>query len=265
LPLDSIFDEATRVLDEAKKRDITLKLFGGMAIYTRCESAKKPPLARNYVDIDVMGRSKQSRSIRDMFLALGYVPRQKFNAMYGDRRLVFNDADHNRRVDVFLDWFEMCHKFDMKERLKVDGTTIPPADMLLTKLQIVEINEKDLKDLTCILMDHEIGSTDDHQINGPYIAELCANDWGIYRTVTGNLDRLSTFVPGILGGDGEVVGTRIKTLKAMIEEAPKSLRWKVRARVGERAAWYILPEADKEIIDSRMPEGLTQGQAPSKL
>lgn len=263
MPLENIFDETARVLEEAGRRDITLKLFGGMAIYRTCESAKNPPLARKYVDIDVMGRAKQAPGIRKMFADLGYDPRTRFNAMYGDRRLVFNDTDHNRRVDIFLDWFEMCHKIDLRERLGLDGVTIPPADMLLTKLQIVEINEKDLKDLTCILVDHEVGDTDGQQVNGKYIAKLCADDWGIWRTITGNLDRLSAFVPGLLGGDSEVSMSRISKLKALIEAAPKSFKWKMRARVGERAVWYELPEADKEIVDSRVPERLSQD--PTKV
>ncbi len=256
MPLESIQDEAKRVLDEAEQREITLRLFGGMAIYTRCSSAKRPPLERRYVDIDVMGYSKQSKNISKMFLDLGYSPRSKFNAMYGDRRLVFNDTEHQRRVDIFLDVFEMCHKFDLKDRLKLDGHTIPPADLLITKLQIVEINEKDLKDLTSILLDHEVADTDGEKINGVYIAKLCANDWGIYKTLTMNLDKLSSLLPGFQLGDAEgVVNSRIQTLKKKIEDEPKTFKWKMRARVGERAIWYNLPEADKEVVDSKMPEG----------
>ena len=256
MPLENIHDEAKRVLDEASQREITLKLFGGMAIFIRCSSAKRPPLQRSYVDIDVMGHSKQSNIIKKMFLDLGYSPRTKFNAMYGDRRLVFNDPEHERRVDVFLDVFEMCHKFDLKERLELDGRTIPPADLLITKLQIVEINEKDLKDLTCILLDHEISDKDGDSINGAYVARLCANDWGVYKTLTMNLDKLSSFVPGFQLGDGGTLAvSRIEELKKKIEDEPKSLRWKMRARVGEKAAWYNLPEADKEVVDSRIPHG----------
>lgn len=258
MPLESIFDEANRVLDEARGRNVTLKLFGGMAIHARCSSANRPALVRRYVDIDVMGRSKQSDGIKKMFVDLGYTPRERFNAMYGDRRLIFNDADHNRRVDIFLDVFEMCHKFDMRDRLMMDGVTIPPADMLLTKLQVIEINEKDLKDLTCILLDYDVGVSDADMINGAYIAKMCGNDWGVYKTLTMNLEKLTAFVPGIsLGEDASMVDTRIKTIRKMIEDEPKSLKWRIRARVGERAPWYILPEADKEIIDSRMPEAPT--------
>jgi hypothetical protein len=174
--------------------------------------------------------------------------------------LIFNDAEHQRRIDVFLDMFEMCHKFDMRDRLKLNGSTIPPADLLLTKLQVVEINEKDLKDLTCILLDHDIGDSDGDFVNGKYLSDLCANDWGVYKTLTTNLGKLSSTVPNFqLGEEEKVVDSRIKKLRKMIEDEPKSFRWKMRARVGERAVWYTLPEADKEVVDSRMPESLPKG------
>ncbi|MDA4121063.1 MAG: hypothetical protein OK404_01495 [Thaumarchaeota archaeon] len=263
MPLENIFDEARRVLDEAKERKVVLKLFGGVAIYTRCPSSRIPPLARKYVDIDVIGRSKQSEVIKKLFGDLGYTPRERFNAMYGDRRLVFNDIEHSRRVDVFLDVFEMCHRFDLRERLMLDGSTIPPADLLATKLQVVEINEKDLKDLASILLDHDVGTTDGEQINGAYLAKLTSNDWGVYKTLTVNLDKLSSFVPQLLkGAEAEVVGARIQFLRKMMEEEPKALKWRLRARIGERAPWYVLPEADKEIVDSRMPE--TTPKEPAK-
>jgi hypothetical protein len=263
LPLENIFDEAKRVLDAAGQRKVVLRLFGGVAIYTRCPSSRVPPLARKYVDIDVMGKSKQSEAIKKLFVDLDYVPRDRFNAMYGDRRLVFNDIEHSRRVDVFLDVFEMCHRFDMKDRLMLDGSTIPPADLLATKLQVVEINEKDLKDLACIFLDHDVGSTDGEQINGAYLSKLTSNDWGVYKTLTVNLDRLSSFVPQLLTGtEAEIVAVRIQVLRKMMEDAPKALKWKLRARIGERAPWYVLPEADKEIVDSRMPE--TVPKEPTK-
>ncbi len=254
MPLENLFEEARRVLDEASQRNVTLKLFGGMAIYTGCPSARNPPFSRKYVDIDVMGRSKQSDDVKKLFVDLQYSPRAKFNAMYGDRRLVFNDPEHNRRVDVFLDVFEMCHKIDMRERLLLDGPTLPLADLLATKLQVVEINEKDFKDIACVMLDHEIGSTDGDKINGPYLSALCANEWGLYKTLTTNLEKLGAFVTTSLPSDAAAaVGPRIAELRRMIEEQPKSLKWKMRAKIGEKAPWYILPEADKEVVDSRMP------------
>ena len=254
MPLEDPLEEAKRVLAKAQQDKIVLKLIGGVAVCVRCPSAKRPTLGRRYVDIDLVGLSKQSTPIRRFFSKLGYVPRDRFNAMYGDRRLIFNDTDHNRRVDVFLDVFEMCHTLNLKDRLQLDGLTIPIADMLATKLQIVEVTQKDYKDMMAILLDHEVGSSDEGMINGDYLAKLCGGDWGIYKTMTLNLGRLSEVVPEFqLGQDGEVVKTRIKSLHKMIENEPKSLKWKMRARIGERTPWYRLPEADKEVVDSRMP------------
>jgi hypothetical protein len=254
LPLEDPLEEAKRVLEEAQQNKIVLKLIGGVAVCVNCPSAKRPTLARRYVDIDLVGLSKQSAPIRHFFDKLGYISRDRFNAMYGDRRLIFNDPEHQRRVDVFLDVFEMCHTLNLKDRLQLDGLTIPVADMLATKLQIVEVTQKDYKDMMAILLDHEVGSSDDKMINGEYLAKLCGADWGIYKTMTMNLGRISKVLPEFqLGDDGEVVEKRVSTLHRMIEEEPKSLKWKMRARIGERTPWYRLPEADKEVVDSRMP------------
>ncbi len=254
LPLEDPLEEAKRVLGEAQQSRVVLKLIGGVAVCLRCPSAKRPNLARRYVDIDLVGFSKQSAAIKKLFAQMGYASRDRFNAMYGDRRLIFNDPEHQRRVDVFLDVFEMCHTLNLKERLLFDGWTIPPADMLATKLQIVEINPKDYKDLVAILIDHEVGSSDDGMINGKYLAKVCSADWGMYKTMTMNLERLAGSVPDFqLGEDERVVDVRIKRLQKLIRDEPKSLRWKMRARIGERAPWYQLPEADKEVVDSRMP------------
>jgi hypothetical protein len=219
-----------------------------------CPSSTKPGLARRYVDIDLVGLSKQSSAIKKLFGGLGYIPRDKFNAMYGDRRLIFNDPEHERRVDVFLDVFQMCHSLELKNRLRLDGLAIPAADLLATKLQIIEINQKDYKDIFAILLDHEVGSADGDTINGQYLAKLCGGDWGIYKTLTTNLGKLSGAMASIDVAEGRpVVEQRIEKLSKMIEDEPKSLKWKLRARVGERTPWYNLPEADKEVIDSRMP------------
>jgi hypothetical protein len=253
-PLEIPTEEAERVISAAQENGIVLRLFGGVAFWFRCPSAKHQSLQRKYVDIDFMGHSRQSREIKQLFVSLGYVPRDKFNAIQGYRRLIFNDMAHQRRVDVFLDVFEMCHSFNFKDRLEIDGRTIPLADMLVTKLQIIDINEKDLKDMITLFADYDVGNGDGELINGAYLAKLCSSDWGIYKTFTINLDRL-------LGKVGElnleedtkqVVRNRIARVRTMIEETPKDLRWKMRARVGEKVKWYDLPEADKEVVDSRI-------------
>lgn len=256
--LEGPTDEAKRIIEVAQQKKITLRLFGGVSFFFRCPSAKHRSLQRNYVDVDFMGHAKQSREIKQLFEELGYTPRERFNAMQGYRRLIFNDIEHQRRVDIFLDVFEMCHKFNFKDRLDLDQYTIPLADMLVTKLQIVEINDKDLKDILSMFVDHDIGSDDSPEvINGAYIAKLGSDDWGVYKTFSMNLDRLISTINdyGLEEDQKRLVLERASRLRKAIEDTPKSMRWRMRARVGERVQWYELPEADKEVVDSRIPTG----------
>lgn len=262
--LESPTDEAKRIIEVAQQKKITLRLFGGVSFYFRCPSAKHRSLQRNYVDVDFMGHAKQSKEIKQLFEELGYTPRDRFNAMQGYRRLIFNDIGHQRRVDIFLDVFEMCHKFNFKDRLEIDQYTISLADMLATKLQIVEINEKDLKDIMSMFIDHDVVDKEvPEMINGGYLLKMCGDDWGIYKTFTINLDRIPSIMNdfGLEENEKKLVLERSGKLRKMIGDAPKSMGWKMRARIGERVQWYELPEADKEVVDSRISTG--EGKPPA--
>jgi len=220
-------------------------------VVTRCPSASKPPFSRHYVDIDLFGRRKETAKINLLFRDLGYKPRERFNALHGSR-LIFNDLKNMRRVDVFLDVFQMCHRFDFRDRLGLEPKTITISDLLSTKLQIVEMNEKDIKDILVLLLDHEVSAEETPDgINASYLAKLCAEDWGIYRTFTTNLDRIPEFVGRLSLDDGRrglIVG-RAESIRKEIEGAPKSMGWKMRATVGDRKRWYELPEADQAVVD----------------
>jgi hypothetical protein len=193
--------------------------------------------------------------MKKLFIDLGYTPRDIFNALHGDTRLIFNDIENGRRVDIFLDVFEMCHKLDFKDRLLIDKYTIPLVDLLATKLQVVEITEREYRDVISLLHDHEISDTDAPEtINGQYLARLCAEDWGIYKTFTINLGNISNALAQYqLDKDVEkIVRQRVEDLEKRIENAPKSTRWKLRSKIGEKKQWYELPEMDKEVVDSRI-------------
>jgi len=250
-PLESLGEEADRILIGAEAKKVTLRLLGGVAVVTRCPSASKPPFSRRYVDIDLIGRRKETAKINQLFKDLGYKPRERFNALHGSR-LIFNDLKNMRRVDVFLDVFQMCHKFDFRDRLVLEPKTITMSDLLTTKLQIVEINEKDIKDILVLLLDHDLSTEEiPDKINAPYIAKLCSDDWGIYRTFTVNLDRIPEFAGRLNLDDVQraCIIERAESIRKTIESAPKSISWKMRATVGERRRWYELPEADQAVVD----------------
>jgi len=244
----AISDEAKRVLDEAKERGIILRLFGGVAVKYHCPSATHRSLQRSYPDLDFFGRGKQGREVRKLFTDLGYEPNQRFNALHGATRLIYEDGKSQRVVDIFLDVFRMCHTLHLGDRLTLDDYTIPISDLLLTKLQVVETNEKDIQDLIAILKDHDvverIDSGDREVIDTGYISTLCADDWGLCKTISLTLKKLLTFLPKyeLEPEAKQVLEARIDKLLHAIETVPKSLKWKLRDKVGERKRWYDLPE-----------------------
>ncbi len=233
---------------------MTLRLLGGLAIFFTCPSAQKGALTRTYGDIDLAGRAKETGRVKKLFAELGYSPREKFNAMQGGRRLIFNDLTNMRRVDIFLDIFQMSHKLDLRDRLTIKDQTLPLSDLLATKLQIVQMNDKDYRDILSLLVDHQIGESDQRdEIDGSRVARLCGDDWGIYKTFTINLGTLLSKLNdyNLEPAERGVAEKRAQKLLEDIEAAPKSLKWKLRARVGERAAWYETPEPDAAVVDSR--------------
>jgi hypothetical protein len=244
----AISDEAKRILDAAKERGITLRLFGGVAVKYHCPSATHRSLQRAYPDLDFFGRGKQGREIRTLFTDLGYEPNQRFNALHGATRLIFEDAKNQRVVDIFLDVFRMCHTLHLGDRLTLDDYTIPISDLLLTKLQVVEINEKDIRDLIAILKDHDVVDQVAHGekevIDAGYISALCSDDWGLCKTISLTLRKLLIFLPKyeLEPEAKQVLETRTNKLLRAIETVPKSFKWKLRDKVGERKRWYDLPE-----------------------
>jgi len=205
-----------------------------------------------------MGLRKQARGMKKLFVDLGYTPRDIFNALHGDSRLIFNDVENGRRIDIFLDVFEMCHKFNFKDRLLLDKYTIPLADLLATKLQVVEITEREYRDIISLIHDHEIADSNDPEvINGQYVAQLSADDWGVYKTFSINLTNILNALPQYkLDPESDAtVQKRIRDLQSRMDNAPKSTKWKLRARIGEKKQWYELPERDKEVVDSRIATG----------
>lgn len=160
--------------------------------------------------------------------------------IYGNRRLIFIDLNNGRRVDVFFDQFEMSHRFDFRDRLFLCKPALPISDLLMTKLQIVNLNEKDIKDILLIFLDHEFGAEPCQNIEPKYINKYTSSDWGIYRTFTDNLTKASRYLDE-LPADKElknVVNGKILTLINKIEKSPKSTKWKIRSVIGTRKRWY---------------------------
>ena len=242
-PLDDPIDESERIAAAAHKKKVKLKLLGGAGVHAHSPSARRSPLKRRYGDLDYAISKKDRKAVMDLFKDLGYEANERFNVMNGDRRLYFFDSAHGRQVDVFIDVFRMSHQIDLRGRLDHDHPAVSPSDLLLSKLQIYEVNRKDLVDTIALILDHaiEAGSAED-AIEALYIARLAADDWGFYRTLQVNIERLRALLEELEEVDRELVNTRLDTLWKHIDDHPKPLRWRLRAQVGDRVRWYELPE-----------------------
>ena len=241
--LEDIVAEGERLLGLAADAKVPLRLLGGVAV--RLHASELPPsLAREYKDLDFAVPKKGAGDTDKLLRGAGYEPHITFNAMHARERALFFDDDHGRQVDVFIDSFRMCHQIPLADRLNGVGQTVPLAELLLTKLQIIEVNEKDVRDTVLLLHGHPIEAHDDDAVNAARIATLCAADWGLWRTITANLERCRGHVEdyNLSASDRDRIVTRFDELLGRIEEEPKTRGWKLRAKIGERKRWYELPE-----------------------
>jgi hypothetical protein len=237
--------EVKRIIDAARDRGVQLRVIGGLAVKLHSPSAQHRSLARTYGDIDLVGYKKQRQEIAETLEELSYVPNARFNSLHGFRRMLFVHPDETYDIDVFLDVFPMCHELNFLGRLEMDTYTIPLADLILSKLQVIQLNEKDVRDTLTILYDHEISESKDREVlDIGYITKICGNDWGWYKTITTNLDEVLRLSDEFLESDEmkETTKKRLHQLRDAIESTPKSTKWKLRAKIGESVRWYELPE-----------------------
>jgi hypothetical protein len=242
--LPDVVDEARRLLAAAEESGLRVRLIGGAAVRIHVQGEMQPSLEREIRDIDLVTGKGDGRRAAAFLEAQGYAPNRTFNAMHGARRLLFYDEGHGRQVDVFINSFEMCHVLPVGEHLERDPLTLPLADLLTTKLQIVKLNAKDRSDIYAILLEHDLGAGEVERIDAGRVADLCARDWGLYRTFQLNFERLLAALPqsGLHQDSQGLIATRIEGIAAAVESAPKSVKWKARARVGDRVRWYEEPD-----------------------
>jgi len=198
-------------------------------------------MGRAYTDIDFAGYRSQAKDIRILMAGLGYEEeREVFIVSEGDRS-IYNNDKIDLHVDVFYDKLDFCHLISWTGRLEVDSPTIPLAEMLLEKMQIVKINEKDVIDTIMLLLEHSLGDKDDGIINIARVAQLCAKDWGLWRTMTMNLDKVKRLAVGyeqLTNDNKSDVSAQVDKILARLEAEPKSMQWRLRDRVGDRVKWY---------------------------
>jgi hypothetical protein len=243
---DDPLPEAIALVQGAAGAGLALRLLGGLGVRALCPDF--PPRLRPGQDIDFACPGKGRRDIAAFLEKSGCTPDRRFNNLNGDQQMYFT-APSGRPVDVMVDRLVMCHTLDLRPSLKNSSLTLDPADLLLSKLQIVELNGKDVHDITHLLsgvcIDGERGSTAP-SISTARLAEVWSADWGWWRTCTRSLEKLPALVkeaPTVVpdGARHDPLAQAARLLE-FADAVPKSSKWKLRARIGDRVKWYELPE-----------------------
>ena len=240
------YGTALETVEAAHEAGVLLKLIGGQAV--RFLTPDYPPRVRNDQDMDFASVAAAKNDVIAFLDGRGFLSDRKFNVIHGARQMYFTTPDGATSVDVIVDRLFMCHELVFKERIDRMPLTIDVTDLLMTKLQVVEQNEKDVHDIVYLLAAFDVKEGDDAGTIGlKRFGDVIRDDWGWWRTVTGNLDRVVELIGGELKrlvpeGAAFDPATQARTLRTFADDVPKSLRWKVRSRVGERVQWYELPE-----------------------
>ena len=268
--LADIRDEASSIATEVTAAGLPVRLLGGVAFWLRCPSVRSGPFARDYADLDFAVGKPASQRFRAILEGRGYLPDKFFNGLHGATRLYYGAPDGQWSVDIVIDELTMSHRLDLRGQLDGPGPTLSPADLLLTKLQVWEINRKDLGDAACLLADHGLApgpagankaradtagantagantaganTAGADEISLARVTAVLGTDWGFCHTAERNLGKVAELAAAEpVPGAGHDVTAQVRAVQAAIEAAPKSRSWRMRSRIGERVKWYETPE-----------------------
>jgi len=244
-------EKAKHIVQEGDRKGIILRIMGAVAF--RLHTPELADLHKRlnrlnnsgaeFTDLDLITYGGFNQKLEPFFDSIGYVADEhaKYQIHVWAQRHFYHDATARFKIDVFFDKLEMSHTIDFRNRLEMDSPTIPLAELLLEKMQIVQINEKDIKDTIILLLGHDIADDDRDHINAAYITSLLAGDWGLWYTTTNNLDKVRLFssrYEQLSEKEKATAASRIDALKKRIDDFPKSAKWKMRARIGTKRKWY---------------------------
>ncbi len=244
--IEDFYTERSRILSalaEDQNKHIVMRLIGALAFRTHCQKYGyiQDKLGRVFTDFDFVAYPKYTKDITRVLTELGYEEDKQVTQLFGDKRMIFHDPSFGRHIDVFYNYLDFCHTINFIGRLEAEEITIPLAELFLEKMQIVQINEKDIIDTIMLLLEHPFGEGDKETINIKVLVNTLTSDWGWWRTTTGNMkvvdDRLKMY-ENLTSEEQQIVHSRLEELRKIIDEAPKSVKWKIRSKVGDKVKWY---------------------------
>jgi hypothetical protein len=257
---DEFLEESVGIVEKAQSRGVCLRILGSLAAYLRARDAGYGDLVKFlgrfgegmplFTDLDLAGYGKQRGDIDKIFRELAFEPDRLVNGMFGHKRLIYYHPQRKYHVDIFLNKLEFSHDVEFGEkpgegRLEIDYPTISPADIVLEKLQIHQINRKDLIDLITLFLVHDMqGQVGKDVIDAAYIGKILSGEWGFWHDATTNLEKMRGLLQALekegklSRSQSQIVEQRLEKLLEYVKNTPKERRWEKRAKTGTKKAWY---------------------------
>jgi hypothetical protein len=243
MDLQILLKNTQEIVRACKDRDIPVRVCGSFGFRLRCVGFEylQTRAGRQINDLDFVAYMRDKQKLERLIGQMGYRINKELAGVPGLPRSVFYSPQGGFHCDFFYNTLFFCHTIDLTHRLEVDPLTIPLAELLLQKLQIVKINRKDIYDIQMLLCSHELGGVDGELINLDLLSDLCRNDWGLWQTVTTNLDLLRKITltdDSLSARDRNFVLRRISKILESVNQARKTTRWRLRAVIGKKLSWY---------------------------
>ena len=219
-------EEALLLIKDARAAGIECRLVGSLAVFFYVgERFRLRPVPAK--DIDLVSVIDSRRELQTFLKKMSWILDDSL-LMFAEKRETYRSGDLSETLDVYYDEIDGNHAIDVKGRLDITFPAITLTDLLLTKLQRVQMRIQDCWD-TCALLE-----LDPQGVELKYFAAVLGSDWGLYTTVMDNLEEL------------EKVGGKTRLLQTIALSGKKSLRWRLRSLVGRRKRWW------KVVSDTRV-------------
>jgi hypothetical protein len=260
VPTQIFIDEALTILKVASEAKVALKMLGGLAI--KIHSLNEEEFAnrlgrfaepgQEYSDIDFATYYKSREGVKGVLESLGYSKRPSTMSTSASQRQIYFHSKGWFYIDVFWDKLKAAnHPINFRGRLEIDPTSIPLADLLLEKLQIISFSRKDMIDTLLLLKAHAVAGREEPETIGTNRpANVLSRDWGFWYTVTTNLRGVKEYVRTMTVLSPQELSelvAKVDQILSTIDSTPKSLKWKLRAVAGTKKKWYNPVETEETV------------------
>lgn len=240
--LQSLLDVAVSVINTLAARRIVARLFGGLSIEVIAPWKDIFGIDRPVKDIDIIVPRSSMITAMDVLSIDGWKMNGRNQRINSGILVCAIDNTSGTRLDMYADPVILNQTLYFGQRLRILEKTLTPVDLLISKLQIVNITDRDLDDICALAGGCQVAAVDSPStLNAERLKIICSNSWALQYTSIGNLDAAERRA----GTHRDIQEERlarilqnVSLLRNICTDCPKSWTWRLRAKIGPLLPWY---------------------------